>query len=394
MRPRLGRCLLLAAAGVLACSAAAFAEPYFAVREGMACGACHVNITGGGMRTDLVRTHARDILHYPSFLGSFSNPPDFFTGEINKYVGIGSDLRVSDTAIFQDQGVNGRVDNNKVFRGRLESNDIAVNEFDLYGAVRLIPDYLMVYVDQEFQPSTTTREAWAMLSGVFPWDGFVKAGRMFLPYGLELQDNTPFIREGYNGSANTGFGFDQQQAGLELGVQPGPVTAIVALTNGPSGDTSLQVTSTIYSMFTDVPVVRNILIGGSVSEVQPPGSSKLVWGFFAGTNLERLTVLGEADFLETRTPTTNGRTIGQFVCYGQADYLFFDWLNFQATVNYADNDGTLTDTNDGENRVSFGFNPFWNRFLQTSLFYYIGNGVESQPTHNQNVLFFEIHTFF
>jgi hypothetical protein len=53
------------------------AEPYFAVREGLPCGACHVNENGGGMRTDLVRTHARDILHYPNFFGTFSNPPEF-----------------------------------------------------------------------------------------------------------------------------------------------------------------------------------------------------------------------------------------------------------------------------------------------------------------------------
>jgi hypothetical protein len=395
MQGRAARRVWLAAVWLLACSAPALGEPYIAVREGLPCGACHVNITGGGMRTSLVQTHARDILHYPNFFGTFSNPPDYFTGEINKYVGIGSDLRASDAAIFQDKGVNGRVDNNKVFRGRLESNNIDVTEFVLYGQVRLIPDYLFVYVDQRFQPSTDNREAWAMLHGVFPWEGFIKAGRMFLPYGLQLQDDTAFIRGGYNGSANTGFSFNNQQAGLELGVQPDPVTAVVSVTDGPSGDSSAQVTSTVYSMFTDVPVVRNLLVGGSASFVQPPGNYNLVWGFFAGTNLERLTLLGEADFLETRTPNTNGQIVGQFICYGEADYLFFDWLNFKAAVNYSDNDGNLVDqTNDGENRVVFGFEPFWNRFLQTRLMYYIGNGVESQPTHNQNVLLFEIHAFF
>src|SRR5437879_539140 len=78
------------------------AEPYFAVREGLKCSACHTNMNGGGKRSDLVSTHARDLLHYPTFFGVFSNPPEFFTGEINKYLALGADLRANETATFQD----------------------------------------------------------------------------------------------------------------------------------------------------------------------------------------------------------------------------------------------------------------------------------------------------
>ena len=58
------------------------------------------------------------------------------------------------------------------------------------------------------------------------------------------------------------------------------------------------------------------------------------------------------------------------------------------------NDGTLGNTNDSENRVRFGLEPFLNRFLQPRLFYSISNGVQSNPTHNQNVLLAELHLFF
>ena len=379
---------------LLAWVRAASAEPYIAVREGLPCSACHVNVTGGGMRTDLVRTHARDILRYPTFLGRFSNPPEYFTGDINKYLAIGTDLRVSNTAIFQENPINGRVENNTVFKGTLQENSIQVNQFTLYGEVRLIPEYLIAYVDQAFQPSVTNREGWLLLRGVFPFEGFIKAGQMFLPYGLQILDNTAFIRAGRNGSARTGFSFNAPQAGLEIGAQPGPVSAFVAVTDGPSGDKSVQITGTVYAMFTEIPVVRNIFVGGSGSYVQPPGSQYSIFGVFAGTNLERFTVLGEADFLSDRNPQTNGQTLGHFISYVEANYLFFDWLNFKVAVDYSDWDGAAAkNADDAENRVLFGLNPFWNRFLQTSLFFAIGNGVESQPTHNQNVLFFEIHGF-
>src|SRR2546426_12806219 len=86
------------AVSILLLSAPTLAEPYFAVREGLRCSSCHTNMNGGGKRTDLVSTHARDLLHYPTFFGAFSNPPEFFSGEINKYLALGADLRANETA--------------------------------------------------------------------------------------------------------------------------------------------------------------------------------------------------------------------------------------------------------------------------------------------------------
>ena len=399
----------LLTAWLLLSTAPALAEPYFAVREGLACSACHVNMNGGGMRTDLVRTHARDILHYPRFFGKFSNPPEFFNGEINQYLALGADLRASNTATFQDQGSPAQcpgpagsstncVFNDKVFRGRLQTNNIDVTETVVYGEVRLIPNYLSFYLDQRFQPGTENREAFGLLKGVLPWNGYIKAGQMFLPYGLQLQDDGAFIRQGTNSSAGTGFSFNQQQAGGEIGFEPGPVTCVLAVSNGPAGDRDVQVTSTVSTLFTELPVIRNVLLGGSFSRVGPPvppGTQTTLFGFFGGSNIERFTFLGEFDFREDHSQATNGRTVGRFIAYGEGDYLFFDWLNFKATVDYSDWDGSPgVDTNDSENRVSFGVEPFLNRFLQTRLFYRVSNGISSKPEHNQNVLLAEVHLFF
>ncbi|MBI3784593.1 MAG: hypothetical protein HY270_14460 [Deltaproteobacteria bacterium] len=228
----------------------AAAEPYLAVREGMRCSACHSNMNGGGKRTDLVATHARDILHYPNYFGKFSNPDEFFSGEINKYVGVGADFRASASLIFQDLGNHGRVNNDKVFRGRLESEKLDVTQAVLYGEIRLIPDYLSIYVDERVQPNTDNREALAILKGVLPWNGFLKAGRMFLPYGLQLQDDEAFIRGGRtrgSSSANTGFSFNLQEPGAEIGFEPGPVTLLASATDSAGNDRDVRLTATAYS---------------------------------------------------------------------------------------------------------------------------------------------------
>ena len=388
----------------------AVAEPYFAVREGLKCSACHTNMNGGGKRTDLVSTHARDILHYPSFFGAFSNPPDFFTGEINKYVSVGADLRASNSAVFQDLGShtqcsqriqNGSptavcVDNNEVFRGRLDKDRIEMTEAVVYGELRLIPDYLTLYVDERFQPTTDNREAFGLLRNVLPWNGFLKAGQMFLPYGLQLQDDEAFIRGGRkspSSSMTSGFSFNKEEPAFEAGFEPGPFTFILAVSDGSADDRDVRVTGTASALVADLPVVRNVLVGSSFSRVGPPNTETVIFGFFCGTNIERFTFLAEADFRNDRTQATDGRNTGRFIAYGEGDYLLFDWLNLKATVDYSDSDGRLGDTMDSENRVSVGLEPFLNRFMQTRLFYRVNNGISTDATHNQNVLFAEVHLF-
>jgi hypothetical protein len=219
------------------------------------------------------------------------------------------------------------------------------------------------------------------LRGVLPWDGYIKAGRMFLPYGLQLQDDDAFIRQ-------ETFNFDTREAAFEIGFEPGPFTFIAAVSEGGSGDRDVRVTTTAYALFTRLPVVRSAILGNSFSRVGTPVGDRVTWGFFGGTNLERFTALVEGDFIDNA-----GK--GAFVGYVEGDYLFFDWLNFKVAFDYADSDSsrsTLTD--DSKNRVSFGLEPFLNRFLQLRLFYRIANGIESLPVRNQNQLFAEIHLLF
>jgi hypothetical protein len=388
--------LWLVGLGVVLSAAMAGAEPYMAVREGFRCSGCHVNQTGGGKRNELMVAHARDVLHYPKLelLDWLSAPAEVFTGELNRYVGLGANLRVSNTATFQEQpDANGRVKNNTAFRGRLEENELDVNEAVAFLEVRLIPERLTFYVDQRFAPVTDTREAWGLLR--LPWEVWVKAGRMFLPYGLQLQDDTAFIRGGRNGSVTTDFSFEQQQPAAAVGWERGPFSVIAAVSEGAPRDRDVRVTGTAMALFTDLPVVRNLLVGGSATRVGPPDVQSVVFGFFAGTNLERATLLTEIDFRSDDTPATGGRAQGTFIQYSELNYLLFDWLNAKVAFQYADDDGDLSSrTNDSEHGVLVGIEPFWNRFLQTRLFYRVYNGIASEPAHNQDLLTLELHTFF
>jgi len=373
----------------------AAAEPYIAVREGYKCSACHVNMTGGGMRTSFVSAHAREILHYPDWFAALTKPIDAFSGEVNQYVSLGSDVRTALSFTLQDKGTKAGVNNARAFRWRLEETDISVEEAVGYLNVNLIPDLLTVYLDERFAPTVDTREVFGMM--YLPYDIYVQAGKMFLPYGLQLQDDQAFIRGGRNGSATTGFSFNVSQPAFELGWEPGPMALAVAVSQGVVNDRDVQLTGTDYFMFTELPVVRNVLAG--ISGTYNGGATQTSWvGFFTGFDLWRFTYLGEVDFghFDFHDTTLNRRvSTGTFITYGEANYLLFDWLNVKAAIDYADWDGTLPrQGSNGENRVSFGLEPFLARFLQLRTFYRVTNGVASNATHNQSLWYAEIHVFF
>ncbi len=372
----------------------AVAEPYLALRSGVKCNACHVNVTGGGMRTAYISAHARDVLKYPDWFDELTKPADSFDGALNDYIAIGADVRGSASLVFQDNPRGGRVDNNEAFRTRLEEFDLELDEAVTYVNASVIPDLLEFYVDLRLAPTTDAREVWGMM--YLPNDFFIKIGRMFLPYGLQIQDDNAAIRAGLNGSASSGFSFDLRETAVELGWVSGPWSVIGALSDG-AGDRDARVTASASGLFRDVPLVDSVMIGGSGSRNGGPEESYQFAGY-GGFSVGPFTYLGEVDFVDRRVLSVGASSkdhAGGFLHYSELNYLLCDWLNLKVAFDYADFDGDLTRrADDSENRVSFGLEPFLARFLQTRLFYRVSNGIESNERHNQSILSAEVHLFF
>src|SRR5437879_11474297 len=112
-----------------------------------------------------------------------------------------------------------------------------------YLEVKPRAERLTIYLDERVSPgAATNRETYAML-----WfankSAYVKAGRMFVPFGLRIEDDTAFIRQ------VTGTSFNSSDDGVEGGFELGPWSAQVSVTNGAGGGTETNRGKQISSLF-------------------------------------------------------------------------------------------------------------------------------------------------
>ncbi len=409
--PRLRFILLAPFSCFLWLSLPVHAEPYLAVRYGYKCSQCHFNPSGGGKRnsfgniftqTELPRhvLSTQDLYRFANLDGEEAAQPSgeagaeapsqgegetrngqapgasapgstFYTGYLTSFLSFGGDFRFNNRTVLRNANDS-------------KSSSFDVSEGNLYGSVEVFNGSLAFYVDETVAPGgAASREAYAILRG--PWGSYLKGGRMMLPYGLRLQDDTAFIRE------ITGFNYGVQDLGVELGAEPGPISTSVALSNGSQGSTDdnldKQVTGTVSF------IQRYWRLGVQGTWNNTANAKRVAVGGFAGINLGRFTVLGELDYLVDELESQPGRPMNHMLLlYGAANYLLAKGVNLQLAYDYAD-----PDTSEGQDsfvRVSTGVELFVTQFTQLRAFYRFRDDTEDSDRDDESVIDLELHLFF
>ena len=137
---------------------------------------------------------------------------DLWTGQVMKFLSVGGNARANYS--YSD------------VPNQSSTNDFAVEEARAYLDFGVIPNRLSVYLDQRFAPGNSTNlEAniryWITENGVY-----VKAGRMYLPFGYRLEDDNAFVRQ------LSGINMQAPDEGVEFGFETGSWTTQLALSNG------------------------------------------------------------------------------------------------------------------------------------------------------------------
>ena len=370
MRRRGGAGLRLAAAAgaffLLSLSLPVAAEPYLAVRQGQKCSGCHVNPTGGGLRNAAGNAFAQNQLAAQRI----DTGETQWLGELNRFISFGGDFRGSATYTdFPDAA-----DQDLAF---------AVDELRAYLDVRVIPDRLSVYLDQKLAPgSSRNLEAYARL-----WlDGsnryYVKAGQMYLPFGLRLEDDTAFVRQ------VSGIGFDTPDNGVELGLETGPWSAQLAVSNGTAGGPETG-SGKQWSLRGEY--VQSVWRAGASYNFNDAGDTERhLAGLHAGLRTGPVAWLAEVDYVEDRG--LPGGDLRRWVGLIEGNWMPLRGHNLKLTVETYEPDTEVDDDEQDRFSLVYEYTPF--QFLQLRGGVRVYDRETGSDAENRRFGFIELHGYF
>lgn len=357
---------MLLAVLVPAATHRARAEPYLALDTGLKCSQCHVNRTGGGQRTAFGAAFAAtNLASAPATDGGATAQP----GRLSGHFAFGGNFR-------------GALTHTRV-PGQPRTTAFEQQRTLLYLQAALVPGELTFYADQQVAPGTAyTREGFALLEGL-PGDGYVKAGKFFLPYGWRLQDDSAFVRRAAQVNYNT------PDVGVEIGAEPGPWRLHLALTNGTQAapeDNAQKMVSTLVAF-----VQRGWRVGASALRNRAGDESLRTAGnVFAGVHLGPFNVLGELDRVRDESPT--GTLREQQAALAEVNAWLGRGVNLKLTYEHLDPDRAVAE--DGRVRYSAVLEPFLRRFVQLRAGVRIAEGIPQAPQQNTDTAFVELHVYF
>jgi hypothetical protein len=354
------------AIGLLGACLRAQAEPYIAIQQGFKCSQCHVNPTGGGLRNTYGDVFAQTVLA-AKHIDTGSN---VWTGAINSFLSIGGDLRYDYT--FE-----------KV-RNQPSTNEFAMQQTRVYLDANVIPDRLLVYVDEQVAPGgAVNREAYGMYwSAAHDW--YVKAGQMYLPFGFRLQDQTAFVQE------VSGINMTTPDDAIELGYLRGSWDLQFDVSNGTAGGPTV---SNGKQYGTQLQFVHPGWRAGLALDLNDSATSgrRAAYGLFGGLKTGPFTWLAEIDLVVDHTVPNGLRTAGGLL---EADWLIARGHNLKITAEQLAPDLSISVHHNGQARWSlvYEFSPI--QFVQLRAGVRYLDGIPQADTQHQQLYFLELHGFF
>lgn len=351
---------------VLLCFAAfgAHGEPYLAVQLGLKCGQCHVNPTGGGLRTTFGDIFAQTVMPAEHIDTQLDN----WTGNINQVLRAGGDLRF-DAMLTQAPNT-------------ASAQQFSLEQTRVYLEAEVIPNRLLAYVDEQVAPGgALNREAYVLF-----WnpthDWYLKAGQMYLPFGLRLQDQTAFILTA------TGINMTTPDQGVEFGWERGHWDAQLAVTNGTAGG---AVTGNGKQYSTQLFYVESQWrVGIAANSNDQPDGAKYAYGVFGGLRTGPISWLAQAEITNDQSLANDqGKQLATLL---EADWLIARGNNLKITEEFLNPNRAVP--NGEETRWSLVYELTPIQFVQIRSGYRWNDGIPQDNSEHQRLYFVELHGFF
>jgi len=365
MNRRLTRSLLRGLIATLCILALrAQAEPYLAVQQGFKCGQCHVNPTGGGLRTAFGDAFAQTQMPAKHL----DTGTDTWTGDITKFLRVGGNLRY-------DGSVRQVPHTKNVDQFELEQTR-------LYLEANVIPERLLVYVDELVAPGgAQNREAYGVYwSAAHDW--YVKAGQMYLPFGWRLQDQSAFTRQ------VTGISMAAPDQGLEVGWLRGHWDTQLVVSNGTAGgpvtDNGKQYSGQLMY------VESSWRLGLAANHNDKSAGDKNAYGLFGGIRTGPVAWLAEADLVEDKSFANGEHRMAATLL--EANWLLSRGNNLKITNEFANLDRSAHHNGQTRWSVVYELTPIQFMQLRAGVRYY--DGIPQLNAQYAKLYFVQFHGFF
>jgi hypothetical protein len=351
--------LLLSAAALTA-----HAEPYLAVQQGYKCVQCHVNPTGGGMRNAFGNAFA--LTQMPA---NRIDTDKAWVGSIGDFLSLGGDLRA-------------RADSVDI-KHQKSTREFELEQARLYLDVAVIPNRLSVYVDELVAPGTASNREAYVRYWTKDHEWYVKAGQMYLPFGLRLQDDTAFIRTTANINMTT------PDTGAEIGFEHNAWSAQLAVSNGTAGGPEVD-TGKQYS-FQGQFVQSGYRVGLAANFNDAELGSRQAYGIFTGIRTGPVAWLGEVDYVidEGTGGASDRKRVAGLV---EADWRIRQGHNLKLTAEQFDPNRDVSHDDQARWSLVYEYTPIQFLQIRAGTRYY--DGIPQNDLQNRRLYFLELHGFF
>lgn len=343
----------------------AHAEPYLAIKNNTQCSTCHINPAGGGARNTYGAYYGTHLL--PQTAGSLNL---FDAGKFGETLRIGADLRTHYYQSDRDEGEDTR--------------GFETQSGQLYVVLQPKDSRFSLYIDEQIAPGgALNRETFILtkLNG----QHFLKAGRIMLPYGIRLEDDTAFIRQA------SGFNFDTGDNGVELGLQYTKTLLNFALSNGSSGlnndDKNLQFLSRAEYLG------NNWRFGATALYNDAEAGARTQANLFGGFVWQGFVFLAEADFIEDESiETIPNEYQQQRVGLLEVNREISKGYNVKLTAEFLDPDANIDENQRVRHSLLLEYTPFANLQIRGGL--RKGDDIPQRDAGNYLDFFAQLHFYY
>jgi hypothetical protein len=300
----------------------------------------------------------------PARMADMSTTP--WTGDLGRYIGIGANLRGGATVVD--------------FPGSPSISSFDVTSLRAYVDLRVIPERLSLYIDERLAPGNANNaETYLRL-----WSSnhrfYLKAGQMYLPFGIRLQDDSAFTRE------PTSINFNTPDRGVEVGFEGSQWTAQLAVSNGTSGGAEVD-DGKQWSLRGEY-VSARWRAGASFNLNDFDVGSRRMQNVFAGLRTGRIAWLGEVDYIVDSTSQQRRKQVAGLI---EANWMLRKGHNLKFTAEHFDPNRDAA--RDQQTRLSLVWEYTPMPFLQIRTGFRNYDDVNEVPFLNQRIVFLQLHGF-